>query len=215
MATTFEARPGSDLEDRDLVRHAREGDQRCLEVLLTRHRPLVRAVARRYFLRGHDTDDVIQEGTIGLYRAVRDFDPDQETPFRAFAELCISRQIVTAVKGANRFKHTPLNASISIDRPTRTSEESPQITLADRLAAHVFDPALLVIAADEIKALRDTLRRGLTKLESDVLHLFMHGKSYEEIAAKLGAEIKHVDNALQRIRMKVRRHLHHRKEPTA
>lgn len=207
MATVLDRSPtGANLEDRDLILHVRHGDERCLEVLLKRHRNLVGAVGRRYFLRGHDRDDVLQEGTIGLYKAIRDYDPDQETPFRAFAQMCISRQILTAVKGANRHKHSPLNTSASIDAP-RNSYDTSQHILSHRLVSRAVDPANFVIAADEIKALAETLRRGLTRLEGQVLHLFMDGKSYEQIASKLGGEIKHVDNALQRIRLKVKRHL--------
>lgn len=214
MATALHVRPGADLEDRDLIRHAREGDQRCLEVLLRRHRNVVHSVARRYFFRGHDKDDVIQEGTIGLYKAVRDFDPARETPFRAFAELCISRQILTAVKGANRHKHQPLSASISLDAPKATDDATHE-TLGHRIASRAFDPATFVIAADEIKALKESLRDALTRLEQDVLHLFMQGRTYEQIAHKLGNEVKHIDNALQRVRMKIRRHLHHREHDTS
>lgn len=209
MTTALDVRPGADLEDRELIRHTREGDERCLEVLLSRHRNVVHSVARRYFFRGHDKDDVIQEGTIGLYKAVRDFDAEQETPFPAFAQLCISRQILTAVKGANRHKHKPLSVSVSLDAP-RSREGGNDETLGQVIASRSLEPAAFVIAAEEIKALRDSLRRGLTRLEAQVFHLFMQGKTYEQIADKLGNEVKHIDNALQRIRLKVRRHLHQR-----
>ena len=166
-------------------------------------------VARRYFLRGQDNDDVLQEGTIGLYKAVRHFDLDQEGSFRAFAELCISRQIQSAIKDANRLKHGPLNVSVSLDA-TGNDGEAPHGPREHLLSARAFNPEVFVIAADEARALKDTLRRGLTRLEEDVLHLFMEGKTYEQIAQRLGSERKLIDNALQRVRSKVRRHIHHR-----
>lgn len=214
MATVLHSTPGHDLEDRELVRHVQSGDERCLDLLLKRHRGFVRGISSRYFLRGFDQEDVLQEGTIGLYKAIRDYDPDHETPFRAFAELCISRQVLTAIKGANRYKHMPLNASLSIDAPA-PGDEGGHGVLGHRLVSRAFDPAVFVIAADEIKALKEALRRGLTKVEAQVLHLFVEGKTYEQIAEKLGNEVKHVDNALQRIRMKIRRHLHHRDSDVA
>ena len=209
VATELDVKRRSDLYDRELVGRAREGDRRSLDVLLKRHRGLVRQVARRFFLRGQDSDDVLQEGTIGLYKAVRHFDLDQEGSFRAFAELCISRQIQSAIKDANRLKHSPLNVSVSLDASASDGDgrQRPRQHLPSTRA---FNPEVFVIAADEARALRDTLRRGLTRLEEDVLHLFMEGKTYEQIAQRLGSERKLIDNALQRVRTKVRRHLHHR-----
>ena len=209
VATELDVRRRSDLHDRELVRRARDGDRRSLDLLLRRHRALVRSVARRYFLRGQDSDDVLQEGTIGLYKAIRHFDVEQETTFRSYAELCISRQILTAIKDANRLKHTALNVSVSLDAPSSDHEGRPA-TRERLLMSRAFNPEVFVIAADEARALKDTLRRGLTRLEEDVLHLFLDGKSYEQIAQKLGSERKHIDNALQRVRSKVKRHLDHR-----
>jgi len=199
------------LEDHDLVQMVRAGGDRALEVLLGRYRNFARSKARSYFLAGSDKEDVVQEGMIGLYKAIRDFDLDQETPFRAFAELCISRQILTAIKTANRQKHQPLNSSVSLDAPLGGSEDSSPQSVGDHLpASHLSDPIELVISSEEIGALRDTMRENLTELEGDVLRLYMDGKSYEEIAGVLGNHVKSIDNALQRIKRKLQRHIDER-----
>ena len=198
-------RPG-ELEDHELVARSRRGDERCLESLLARYRNLARSKARTYFLAGSDKEDVAQEAMIGLYKAIRDFDEEQATPFRAFAELCISRQIMTAIKTANRHKHQPLNASVSLDAPV-ASEDADRSVGETLVAPAVSDPAELIVSAEEIEAIRDTMRQKLTQLESDVLRLYIAGKSYEEIAAVLGNHVKSIDNALQRTKRKLERHL--------
>ncbi len=142
------------LEDAQLVAQARTGEERAIEVLLTRYRNFARSKARSYFLAGSEQEDVVQEGMIGLYKAIRDFDPDQETPFRAFAELCISRQILTAIKTANRHKHQPLNSSVSLDAPAYGDDESTSVADQFMSPARTSDPAELVISAEEIEALR-------------------------------------------------------------
>ncbi len=198
------------LEDYELVQSVREGNERSLEILLSRYRNFARSKARSYFLAGSDKEDVVQEGMIGLYKAIRDFDLAQETPFRAFAELCISRQILTAIKTANRQKHQPLNASVSLDAPVY-GEDAGERTLGDNLkASHLADPVELVISSEEIEAIRDSMRGSLTELEGDVLRLYMDGKSYEEIAGALGNHVKSIDNALQRIKRKLQRHIDQR-----
>lgn len=201
-----------DMEDPDLVERARAGDERSLETLLGRYRNFARSKARSYFLAGSDKEDVVQEGMIGLYKAIRDFDFEGETPFRAFAELCISRQILTAIKTANRHKHQPLNSSVSLDAPAYSGGEDGDRTVGDNLiATHVVtDPVELVISAEEIEAIRDSMRESLTDLEGDVLRLYMDGKSYEEIAGALGNHVKSIDNALQRIKRKLQRHIDQR-----
>jgi RNA polymerase sporulation-specific sigma factor len=197
------------LEDNDLVQRARGGEERCLETIIARYRNFARSKARSYFLSGADKEDVVQEGMIGLYKAIRDFDLEQETPFRAFAELCISRQILTAIKAANRNKHQPLNSSVSLDAPVHGEEGERSV--GDTVPAkEITDPAELVISAEEIEALRETMRENLTQLEGDVLTLYMAGKSYEEIAAALGNHVKSIDNALQRIKRKLQQHLDQR-----
>jgi RNA polymerase sporulation-specific sigma factor len=194
-------------EDHQLVERVRGGDDRALTTLLARYRNFARSKARSYFLAGSDKEDVVQEGMIGLFKAIRDFDLAQETPFRAFAELCISRQILTAIKTANRQKHQPLNSSVSLDAPAYRDGNSDQ-SVADNLkASHLSDPIELVISAEEVEALKDTMRDNLTDLEGDVLRLYMDGKSYEEIATVLGNHVKSIDNALQRIKRKLQRHI--------
>ncbi|MEA2433993.1 MAG: polymerase sporulation-specific sigma factor [Actinomycetota bacterium] len=197
-----------ELEDNDLVARVRDGDDRCLDVLLTKYRNFARSKARSYFLAGSDKEDVVQEGMIGLFKAIRDFDLNQETPFRAFAELCISRQILTAIKTANRQKHQPLNSSISLDAPAYGDDSSDR-SVGDNLVASstASDPVELVISAQEIEAIRDSMSESLTQLEGDVLRLYMDGKSYEEIAGALGNHVKSIDNALQRIKRKLQRHI--------
>ena len=195
------------LDDVHLVARVRGGDDRSIEILLARYRGFARSKARSYFLAGSEREDVVQEGMIGLYKAIRDFDLAQETPFRAFAELCISRQILTAIKTANRHKHHPLNSSVSLDAPAYGDEDPTAV--ADHLMAptETNDPAELVVSAEEIEALRESMTRNLTQLEGDVLTLYMDGKSYEEIAGALGNHVKSIDNALQRIKRKLHRHL--------
>jgi RNA polymerase sporulation-specific sigma factor len=200
------------LEDLDLVKRVRDGDERCLEALLSRYRNFARSKARSYFLAGSDKEDVVQEGMIGLFKAIRDFDLSQDTPFRAFAELCISRQILTAIKTANRQKHQPLNSSVSLDAPAYGDEKGESSVGDNLVATTLSDPAELVISAQEIEAIRDSMRDSLTDLEGDVLRLYMDGKSYEEIAGALGNHVKSIDNALQRIKRKLQRHLDSRDE---
>ena len=205
-----EATSLGELEDQDLVEKVRSGDERSLETLLARYRKFARSKARTYFLAGSDKEDVVQEGMIGLFKAIRDFDPAQATPFRAFAELCISRQILTAIKTANRQKHQPLNSSVSLDAPAYGDEGSDSSVGDNLIATSMADPAEIVISAEEIEALRDSMRDSLTDLEGDVLRLYMDGKSYEEIAGVLGNHVKSIDNALQRIKRKVQRHIEER-----
>lgn len=200
------------LEDNDLVTRVREGDERCVEVLLDRYRNFARSKARSYFLAGSEKEDVVQEGMIGLFKAVRDFDLAQETPFRAFAELCISRQILTAIKSANRQKHQPLNSSVSLDAPAYGDADSDSSVGDFLVASRLSDPIEWVISAEELEAIRNNMTETLTDLEGDVLKLYMDGKSYEEIAGALGNHVKSIDNALQRIKRKLHRHISQRNE---
>lgn len=197
-----------ELDDIDLVTGARDGDDRCIEVILTRYRNYARSKARSYFLSGSDKEDVVQEGMIGLFKSIRDFDVSQRIPFKAFAELCISRQILTAIKTANRNKHRPLNSSVSLDAPFYGDNDSSG-TVGDTLMSpsRVTDPAELILSAEAIEALRESMTESLTQLEGDVLRLYMDGKSYEEIAGVLGNHVKSIDNALQRIKRKLVCHL--------
>jgi RNA polymerase sporulation-specific sigma factor len=202
----------TELEDTLLVARARSGDDRCIEILLARYRNFARSKARSYFLAGSDKEDVVQEGMIGLFKAIRDFEEDTGTPFRAFAELCISRQILTAIKTANRQKHQPLNSSVSLDAPAYGDDSSDRTVGDNFVGPKNSDPVELVISAQEIEAIRDTMKENLTDLEGDVLRLYMDGKSYEEIAGVLGNHVKSIDNALQRIKRKLQRHIEQRNE---
>ena len=196
--------------DDELVAAARAGDDRALATLLDKYRGFARSKARSYFLVGADREDIIQEGMIGLYKAVRDYNPDLQTSFRAFAELCVTRQIITAIKTATRQKHGPLNNYVSFSRPVLTDDEGERC-LGDMLPMlTVSDPADLVISAERIRALQQHFDDVLSDLEAEVLRLYVDGKSYQEIAAVLQRHVKSIDNALQRIKRKLDTHLKER-----
>jgi RNA polymerase sporulation-specific sigma factor len=193
--------------DDELVAAARAGDDRALATLLDKYRGFARSKAHSYFLVGADREDIIQEGMIGLYKAIRDFNPDLQTSFRAFAELCITRQVITAIKTATRQKHGPLNNYVSFSRPVLTDDEGER-TLGDLLpTSAVCDPADLVISAERIRALQEHFDTVLSDLEAEVLRLYVDGKSYQEIAEVLQRHVKSIDNALQRIKRKLDGHL--------
>jgi len=196
-------------EDTDvaLVAAARAGDDRALAELLTKYRGFARSKARSYFLVGADHEDIVQEGMIGLYKAIRDFNPDLTSSFRAFAELCVTRQIITAIKTATRQKHGPLNNYISFSRPVLADEDGDR-TLGDVLPmTAISDPADLVISAERIRAMQAHFDAALSDLEAEVLRLYIEGKSYHEIADVLDRHVKSIDNALQRIKRKLDCHL--------
>jgi RNA polymerase sporulation-specific sigma factor len=196
--------------DDELVRRARAGDDVALSELLTKYRGFARAKARSYFLVGADKEDIVQEGMIGLYKAIRDFNPDMLSSFRAFAELCITRQIITAIKTATRHKHGPLNNYVSFSRPVVTDDEGERY-LADVLPNKaISDPAELVVSAERIRALQRHFDTVLSDLEVEVLRLYVEGKSYSEIALLLQRQVKSIDNALQRIKRKLDGHLRDR-----
>ncbi len=196
-----------ELEDLQLVMRARNGDGAALDVLIRRYTGFVRLKASSYFLAGGDAEDLIQEGLIGLYKAVRDFRSDKETSFRSFAELCVTRQIITAIKTATRFKHAPLNTYISFSHTPAGQEPDSECTLGDALPGPtVDDPSICVISTEELQSLVFTLGTGLSQLESDALRLYLEGSSYEEMAAELGCDTKTIDNALQRVKRKVLAH---------
>jgi RNA polymerase sporulation-specific sigma factor len=195
-----------ELEDLRLVLRARNGDDVALDALVRRYTGFVRLKASSYFLAGGESDDLIQEGLIGLYKAVRDFRTDKETSFRSFAELCITRQIITAIKTATRFKHAPLNTYVSFSH-TPAGQDDSDCTLGDALPGPgVDDPAVCVISTEELKSLVFCLGTGLSPLESDALRLYLEGNSYEEMAEDLGCDTKTIDNALQRVKRKVLQH---------
>jgi RNA polymerase sporulation-specific sigma factor len=194
--------------DEELVGRARRGDDKAIETLLHRYRHYARAKARTYFLAGADREDIVQEGMIGLFKAIRDFQIEKNTAFRAFAELCITRQIITAIKTATRQKHIPLNSYVSLNKPASGSEGEEDRPLSDALVGTTMaDPAELVISAEEIASIKQSVGRLLSGLETEVLQLYMDGKSYQEIADMLGRHVKSIDNALQRIKRKLEHHL--------
>ena len=197
----------SDLEDEDLVARWQAGDADSLEVLLQRYRRFARSKARSYFLVGADADDVEQEGLIGLYKAARDFRDDRQSSFRAFAELCVTRQVISAIKAATRQKHQPLNRYVSISG-VRGSDDPGEGAVEDLLDDHrATDPADEVISNEQIQAMRRSMADSLSGLEVDVLKLYVEGKSYQEIGCQLGRHVKSIDNALQRIKRKLEVHL--------
>jgi RNA polymerase sporulation-specific sigma factor len=197
-----------ELEDLQLVVRARNGDQPAMDALIRRYHGFVRLKASSYFLAGGDSEDLIQEGLIGLYKAVRDFRADKETSFRSFAELCVTRQIITAIKTATRFKHSPLNTYVSFSQTPAGQDES-DCTLGDALPGpSVDEPPIVVISTEELQSLVFTLGTGLSKLEAEALRLYLEGSSYEDMAAELGCDTKTIDNALQRVKRKV---LHHQR----
>ena len=200
--------------DEALAASARAGDEQALELLLSRYRHYARAKARSYFLAGADREDIVQEGMIGLFKAIRDFDESHNTAFRAFAELCITRQIITAIKTATRQKHIPLNSYVSLNKPLQHVDGTER-ALADSLVSPALvDPAELVISAEEIASIKTSVDELLSELETEVLQLYMDGKSYQEIADSLGRHVKSIDNALQRIKRKLEQHIAERSAGT-
>jgi RNA polymerase sporulation-specific sigma factor len=196
-----------ELEDLQLVLKARNGDQAALDQLLRRYTGFVRLKASSYFLAGGDAEDLVQEGLIGLYKAVRDFRSDKETSFRSFAELCVTRQIITAIKTATRYKHAPLNTYVSFSHTPAGQDPEGECTLGDALPGPgVNDPSVVVISSEELQSLVFTLGTGLSRLEADALRLYLEGSSYEEMAEELGCDTKTIDNALQRVKRKIQTH---------
>jgi RNA polymerase sporulation-specific sigma factor len=192
--------------DEEVVRYAKGGSQSATEHLLSKYRNIVEGKARSYFLVGADHDDIIQEGMIGLFKAIRDFRNDKLLPFRAFAELCISRQIFTAIKAATRQKHIPLNSYVSLHANLFDSDSDR--TLLDTLAeSDTSDPEDVVVTQQFSDDLRQRIKRDLSDLESAVLRSHLEGKSYQEIAGELKRRVKSVDNALQRAKRKIGRSL--------
>src|SRR5689334_9385583 len=211
---TARARPATaaqkaqrELEDLQLVLKARNGDDAAMDVLIRRYTGFVRLKASSYFLAGGDGEDLVQEGLLGLYKAVRDFRPDKETSFRSFAELCVTRQIITAIKTATRYKHAPLNTYVSFSHTPAGQESDGECTLGDALPGPaVHEPSVMVISTEELQSLVGCLGTGLSPLEADALRLYLEGSSYEEMADRLGCDTKTIDNALQRVKRKIVTH---------
>lgn len=205
----FPARDAVSLDmipEEEIVEGAKQGSTYALEHLINKYRAFVRAKAKSYFLVGADRDDITQEGMIGLYKAIRDFKPDKLSSFRAFAELCITRQIITAIKTATRQKHIPLNSYVSLNKPIY--DEDSDRTLLDILSGgKITDPEELVIHQEEFKDIECRMGELLSDLECKVLRYYLDGKSYQEIAEELDRHVKSIDNALQRVKRKVERYL--------
>lgn len=197
----------TDLCDEDLVARFQLGDVNALNVLIERYRRFARSKSRTYFLVGAESDDIEQEGMIGLYKAARDYRSDRQASFRAFAELCVTRQVISAIKAATRQKHQPLNQYVSISG-ARGSDDGRERSVEDMLDDHrVSDPAEEVVSRERMDTMRQSVADMLSRLEVDVLRLYVEGKSYQEISDRLGRHVKAIDNALQRIKRKLDQHL--------
>jgi RNA polymerase sporulation-specific sigma factor len=194
------------LPDEEIIEFVKAGDLEALEHLINKYKNFVRAKARSYFLIGADREDIVQEGMIGLYKSIRDFKEDKLSSFKAFAELCITRQIITAIKTATRQKHIPLNSYVSLDKPIY-DEESDR-TLLDVICGNkVTDPEELIINQEEFDDIEVKMGEILSELERQVLMLYLDGRSYQEIAVDLDRHVKSIDNALQRVKRKLERYL--------
>lgn len=202
-----EAQPNHNLlVDDEIIRDAKAGDEKALEFLISKYKSFVRAKARSYFLIGADREDIIQEGMIGLYKAIRDFRGDKLSSFRAFAELCITRQIITAIKTATRQKHIPLNSYVSLNKPI-FDEESDR-TLLDVISEEsVSDPETMMINREEFAGIEVKMGEILSNLEWEVLSKYLQGRSYQEISVELGRHVKSIDNALQRVKRKLEKYM--------
>ncbi len=190
------------ISDEELVELSASGDRRATEYILTKYKNLVRARAKTYFLAGADRDDIVQEGMIGLFKAIRDFDVTKQASFRGFAEMCIKRQIITAVKASTRQKHAPLNTYVSLSEPVY--EDESERTLVDMIAERkAVDPEEMFLRREKAEMLSQEIEKKLSSLEKTVISLYLDGMNYQEIAVELGRTPKSIDNALQRIKRKL------------
>lgn len=196
----------AEFTDEQIVEMSHSGDMAAEEYLLDKYKNFVRSKARSYFLVGADHEDIVQEGMIGLYKAIRDFRPDKLSSFRAFAELCITRQIITAIKTATRQKHIPLNNYVSLNKPLY-DEESDRTLLDAIVEGRISDPEELIINMENVGNIRTKINEVLSTLEQQVLNAYLDGKSYQEIAESLGRHVKSIDNALQRVKRKLEKNL--------
>lgn len=195
------------MTDEEVVALAQQdGEDAALEYLLNKYKNFVRAKARSYFLIGADHEDIVQEGMIGLYKAIRDFKPEKLSSFRAFAELCITRQIITAIKTATRQKHIPLNSYVSLNKPIY-DDESDRTLLDVITEGRVANPEDMLISQEDVGLIEDKIGQMLSSLEREVLSAYLDGKSYQEIAQELDRHVKSIDNALQRVKRKLEKFL--------
>ncbi|MFP4698118.1 MAG: RNA polymerase sporulation sigma factor SigH [Eubacteriales bacterium] len=191
------------IQDEILVNDAKQGDNKALEFLMNKYKNLVKKKARTYYLIGADKDDIIQEGMIGLYKAIRDYNDKKATTFRVFADVCVTRQIITAVKASTRKKHVPLNSYVSLNKPI-FEDNDDKVSLIDRMPSEkIINPEELLIDKENMNMIEYELDYRLSEFEKEVLKLFLDGKSYIEIAGHLNKTVKSIDNALQRIKRKV------------
>ncbi|HHV75286.1 MULTISPECIES: RNA polymerase sporulation sigma factor SigH [unclassified Thermoanaerobacterium] len=196
----------SSMDEGDVVEEAQRGNEAALEFIIDKYYSFVKAKARSYFLVGADKEDIVQEGMIGLYKAIRDFKSDKLSSFKAFAELCITRQMITAIKTATRQKHIPLNSYVSLNKPI--FEEESDRTLMDVVSSEcISDPEELIINREEYVNIENKIGEMLSDLEWEVLISYLDGKSYQEIAVELRRHVKSIDNALQRVKRKLERYL--------
>lgn len=195
-----------ELKDEELVQLCQQNNSDATEYLLGKYKNFVRSKARSYFLIGADHEDIVQEGMIGLYKAIRDYRPDKLSSFRAFAELCITRQIITAIKTATRQKHIPLNSYVSLNKPIY-DDESDRTLLDVYMEGRASNPEDLLINQENLSSINEKIIETLSSLEQQVLNDYLDGKSYQEIAENLGRHVKSIDNALQRVKRKLERYL--------
>lgn len=194
------------LGDEDLVELAKTDNPLALEFIMYKYKNFVRSKARSYFLVGADRDDIVQEGMIGLFKAIRDYDKEKLASFRSFAEICITRQIITAIKSATRQKHMPLNSYISLNKPVY--EEESDRTLMDIISgSKVMDPMELFIGREDMDVMESKIGKILSELEMEVLMSYIDGRTYQEIGRDLCRDVKSIDNALQRIKRKLEKYL--------
>lgn len=199
------------LTDEEIVELAKHGNVGALEYLINKYKNFVRAKARTYFLIGADREDIIQEGMIGLYKAIRDYRYDRQASFRAFAEICVTRQIITAIKTATRQKHIPLNSYVSLNKPV--FDEDSERTLGEVVTTEKDgNPEDLFINQENLMDIESTMHKILSPLEQEVVNLYLEGKSYQEIAEQLDRHVKSVDNALQRVKRKLEQYLEKRED---
>lgn len=198
------------MTDETLIKLAQtKEDDSAIDFIVNKYKNFVRAKARSYFLMGADYEDIIQEGMIGLYKAIRDFRPEKQASFRGFAEICIVRQMITAVKAATRQKHMPLNSYVSLNKPIYTEES--ERTLMDMLSERaITDPEELLISQEQFKDTEVMMGKMLSNLEWEVLLAYLDGKHYQTIAEETGRSIKSIDNALQRVKRKLDKYLEER-----
>ncbi|NMA83165.1 MAG: RNA polymerase sporulation sigma factor SigH [Epulopiscium sp.] len=196
-------RPYKKMADEEIVERIHEGDEKALDYLMNKYKNLVRAKARTYFLVGADREDIIQEGMIGLYKAVRDYRSDKTTSFNTFADLCVNRQMITAIKAATRQKHMPLNSYVSLNKPIFNEDNDNTVLLDMMMETKNINPEDVLIGQENLAFIEEHLEKSLSNLECEVLSLYLEGKSYEEIANHVGKTVKSIDNALQRVKKKL------------